>query len=116
MMGIRYAAYCASECSVLSSQLFISPGADAGVGGGADEMAELDVWGGGGRGSGTGGAGGQMHGDLSEREIDASDFWRRKEEVRVRGFTNIVDARDCDRDGIVNGGGSGMGERLQRPF
>ena len=56
MMGLRYAAYCASERSVLSSLWFISPDADAGMGGGADEMAELDVWGGGGRGSGTGGA------------------------------------------------------------
>lgn len=52
-----------------------------------------------------------MHGDLSEREIDASDFWRQREEVRVRGFTSIVDAGDCERDGIVDGGGSGMGER-----
>lgn len=57
-----------------------------------------------------------MRSDFSEREIEASDFWRRREEDRARGFTSVVDAGDCERDGVVDGGGSVMGERLRRPF
>lgn len=69
-------------------------------------MAELGpaegVWGGGGRGRGGGGAGGPIRSDLSEREIDASDFCRRREEDRARGFTRVVG--DCERDGAVDEG------------
>lgn len=57
-----------------------------------------------------------MRSDLSERAIDASDFWRRREVDRARGFTSVVDVGDCERDGVVDEGGSGMGERLRRPF
>ena len=107
-----------SECAVPSSLSVIPPNAppDAGVGGGAAGVAESGVWGGGGRGRGGGGAGGPMRSDLSERAIDVSDFWRRREEDRARGFTRVVDAGDCERDGVVDGGGSGTGERLRRPF
>ena len=93
---------------------------DAGVGGGAAGAAELGlkagVIGAGGRGRGGGGAGGPMRNDLSERAIDASDFWRRSEEDRARGLTRVVEVGDCERDGVVEGVGSGMGERLRRPF
>lgn len=93
---------------------------DAGVGGGAAGAAEFGltagIKGGGGRGKGGGGAGGPMRSDLSERAIDASDFWRRREVDRARGFTSVVDVGDCEREGVVDAGGSGMGERLRRPF
>jgi hypothetical protein len=86
---------------------------DAGVEGRAAGAAEISVWGGGGRG--IGGAGGPMWSDVSEREIDASDFWRRMEEDRAHGFTSIIDEGDCEYDGVVDEGGSGMGELLLRP-
>jgi len=90
------------------------------VGGGTAGAAELGLragaMGGGGSGRGGGGAGGPMRSDLSERAIDASDFWRRREDDRARGFISVVEVGDCERDGVVDGVGSGMGERLRRPF
>ena len=89
------------------------------MGGGTAGAAELGLRagavGGGGRGRGGGGAGGPMRNDLSERAIDASDLWRRREEDRARGFTSAVEVGDCERDGVVDEGNSG-GERLRRPF
>ena len=74
--------------------------------------------GGGGSGRGGGGNGGPLRNDRSDRAIDPSDLWRRRDVDRL---TDIVVDGDRDREELVDNGSScaaevRSGTRLRRPL